>query len=251
MAEPVYTVAAAIVRGTFKVLGVSVDVVGAENIPRSGGVVLASNHISPVDSLFVGLTAYSAGRHARVMTKDSLFRHPITGPLVRGLKQIPVDRAAGAAGFEAATDRLRSGEAVVVFPEATLSRSFELKGLKTGAVRMACSAGVPLVPMVQWGQQRLSTYDKRSSLRQRGVPVVVRVGEPVDPAGDPKLATARLRASMQAMLDDARATYPTDGTGQWWQPATLGGTAPTRDEAAAQEAEASAKRAAPRAALPE
>jgi 1-acyl-sn-glycerol-3-phosphate acyltransferase len=244
MAEPVYTAVASLVRGWFKVLDVSLDVAGAENVPRSGGVVLACNHISPLDALFVGVTAYSCGRHLRVLTKDSLFRHRIVGPLLRTMKQIPVDRDAGAAGLESAVETLRSGEAVLVFPEATLSRSFELKEFKTGAVRMACSAGVPVVPMAQWGQQRLATYDKRSSMRQRGVPVVVRIGEPVDPAGDPHEATARLSASMRALLADARAAYPTDGNGQWWQPVALGGTAPTPEEALALEAAASARRAA-------
>lgn len=246
MAEPVYAATSRVVRGTLKVLDVSLDVAGAQNLPRSGGFVLAINHISPIDSLFAGIATYSSGRAVRFMAKDSLFRHRIVGPLLRTMKQIPVDRDAGAAGLTAAVDALRSGEPVGVFPEATLSRSFELKEFKTGAVRMAGSAGVPVVPVAQWGQHRLSTYDKRATLRQRGVPVVVRIGAQVDPAGDPQQATTRLHAAMQTLIDEARAAYPIDGTGQWWQPADLGGTAPTRDEAATLEAEASARRAAKR-----
>jgi 1-acyl-sn-glycerol-3-phosphate acyltransferase len=113
-----------------------------------------------------------------------------------------------------------------VFPEATMSRSLEPKSFKTGAVRMAQEAGVPLVPMAIWGTQRLWCYDKRSSMKQRGVAVELRVGRPLDAAGDPEEATQRLREAIIGLLDQAQADYPEDGTGQWWQPARLGGTAP-------------------------
>ncbi len=145
---------------------------------------------------------------------------------MRSMKHIPVDRKAGAASYSHAVESLQSGEVVGVFPEATMSRSFEPKAFKTGAVRMADEAGVPLIPMALWGTQRLWCYDRRSSMKQRGVPVEIHVGEPVDPSGDPEQATARLRESVIDLVGRAQEGYPDDGTGQWWQPARLGGTAP-------------------------
>jgi 1-acyl-sn-glycerol-3-phosphate acyltransferase len=248
MAEPVYPLAIAAALASFRVLGLRLDLAGDELVPTSGGAVVASNHISHLDFIFSGLAAHRSRRYVRFMAKDAIFHNPVAGPLMRGMKHISVDREAGAASFKAAVEALRRGEAVGLFPEATISRSFEVKEFKSGAVRMARAAHAPLVPVALWGTQRLATYDTRSTLRQRGVPVVIRVGPPVDSAGDPEESTARLRAAIQVLLDDARAAYPTDGTGQWWQPRSLGGTAPTMDEAAVLEAEAKARKAAKRAA---
>jgi 1-acyl-sn-glycerol-3-phosphate acyltransferase len=160
------------------------------------------------------------------MAKDSVFRHRVAGPIMRSMKHIPVDRGAGAASYSHAVESLASGEVVGVFPEATMSRSFEPKAFKTGAVRMADQAGVPLVPMALWGTQRLWCYDRRSSMKQYGVPVEIHVGEPVDPSGGPEQATARLRSSIIDLVARAQEGYPDDGTDQWWHPARLGGTAP-------------------------
>ena len=166
----------------------------------------------------------------RFMAKKSVFDHPIAGPVMRSMKHIPVDRGSGAASYTHAVDALRAGEVVGVFPEATMSRTLEPKGFKSGAVRMAVEADVSLVPMALWGTQRLWSYDRRSSMKQRNVPVELRVGAPVDPAGDPEAATARLRAAIIELVEAARSDYPQDGTGQWWHPARLGGAAPARED---------------------
>jgi 1-acyl-sn-glycerol-3-phosphate acyltransferase len=226
MAELVYPPALGAGYLMFAGMRLKVRVTGAGNIPRSGGVVLASNHVSYLDFIFVGFAARRSGRLVRFMAKESVFRHPVAGPLMRGMKHIPVDRTAGAASYSHAVDALRDGEAVGVFPEATMSRSLEPKAFKTGAVRMADEAHVPLVPMAIWGTQRLYSYDSRSSMLQLGVPVEIHVGTPVDSSGDPEQATARLRSAVIHLVDQARAAYPADGTGQWWHPARLGGTAP-------------------------
>ena len=76
---------------------------------------------------------------------------------MRGMHHIPVDRGAGASSFRAAVQALKAGEIVGVFPEATISRAFELKDFKSGAVRMAQAADVPLIPMAIWGSQRVWT----------------------------------------------------------------------------------------------
>ena len=81
--------------------------------------------------------------------------------------------------------------------------------------------------MAIWGTQRLYCYDPRSNLKQRGIPVEIQVGPPVDASGDPERATERLRAAIIDLVGRAQADYPDDGTGHWWQPARLGGTAPS------------------------
>jgi len=106
---------------------------------------------------------------------------------------------------------------------------FQGARLSVATVRMTVvRIAVPLIPVAVWGSQRLWTYDDRSSLTQRGVPIEVWIGPPVDAAGGQHEATARLRRAVVALLDGARAHYPDDGTGQWWQPEDLGGTAPAR-----------------------
>ena len=210
----------------FAALRMKVRVTGAEHIPRAGGLVLASNHVSYLDFIFVEFAARPSGRLVRFMAKESVFRHPVAGPIMRGMKHIPVDRAAGAASYAHAVEALRSGEVVGVFPEATMSRSLDPKAFKTGAVRMAEESGAPLVPMAVWGTQRLWCYDSRSSMTQFGIPIEIHIGPPVDASGDQVEATARLRAAVTALVDQARDAYPDEGLGQWWYPARLGGEAP-------------------------
>jgi len=226
MAELVYPPVIAGLRATFAVMGTKISIVGAGNVPQQGGVVVASNHISYLDFIFVGYACRPAGRLVRFMAKSSVFDHRVSGPLMRGMGHIPVDRDAGAASYATALRTLRGGEVVGVFPEATMSRTLEPKEFKTGAVRLARASKSPLIPMGVWGTQRLSSYDKRSTWRQRNVPIVVCVGEPVDASGDADEATRRLREAVTDLVDEARARYPDSGEGQWWQPARLGGTAP-------------------------
>src|SRR4051812_9297968 len=112
------------------------------------------NHIGYLDFTYAGLAARPARRLVRFMAKQEVFTHKVSGPLMRGMHHIPVDREAGAGSYRTAVDALRAGEIVGVFPEATISRSFELKDFKAGAARMASEAGVPLLPTIIWGSQR-------------------------------------------------------------------------------------------------
>ncbi|HET8970791.1 MAG TPA: lysophospholipid acyltransferase family protein [Candidatus Nanopelagicales bacterium] len=239
MAEPVYAPVIFTAKTLFKALGLRIRIRGAEHMPRHGGAVLASNHISYLDFIFAGLGANPAGRYVRFMAKDTIWSNPVAGPLMRGMKHIPVDRAAGAASLAAGLASVRRGEVVGVFPEATISQSFELKTFKNGAARMAADAGVPLVPVVLWGTQRMMTKGRPRDF-SRGKAISVTVGEPFHPvpADDMNQTTAALRARMADMLDDAVATYPQRPAGEadrWWLPARHGGTAPTPQEAAALE----------------
>lgn len=236
MVDPVYRPIIFTARTLFASLGLRIDVVGADSIPRTGGAVLAINHTSYLDFALGGVPADRVGhRLVRFMAKDGIFKHPVAGPLMRGMRHIPVDREAGSAAFRDAVDALKAGELVGVFPEATMSRSFEIKDIKNGAVRMARAANVPLIPMIIFGGQRLLSYDRKDF--SRGKPIAMTVGEPVPvPRGvDPDVITEELRARLEALLDATIERYPDKPPGAWWIPARLGGGAPTPGEALAIE----------------
>ena len=246
----VYPPVIAAIKTWFRVMGMSVTVTGAEHIPRTGGAVLASNHVSYLDFIFAGLAGVQVGRYTRFMAKEAVFRHRVSGPLMRGMHHIPVDREAGMASFRQALGALKAGEVVGIFPEATISRSFTVKEMKSGAVRLAQASGTPLVPVAVWGSQRLFTTGRPKDFTSRGRHILISVGEPI-PA--PKKAdgdelTAVLRARLQSLLDDLQRRtpeQPAPSEDAWWHPAHLGGTAPTPEQARADkqaEAEAEAER---------
>jgi len=235
MVEYVYAPAVAAAKLSFRGLGLKIDLRGTENVPRTGGGVLASNHVSYLDFIYAGLGAHPSGRYVRFMAKDAVWRNPVAGPLMRGMKHIPVDRDAGAESFRVALDMVKDGEIVGIFPEATISRSFELKDFKSGAARLAQAAGVPLLPTVVWGSQRLMTKGRPRDF-SRGKALSVTVGTPIDvpPDADVEAVTEQLKAAMAVMLDAAIERYPQQPSGPddtWWVPARVGGTAPTLDEA--------------------
>jgi 1-acyl-sn-glycerol-3-phosphate acyltransferase len=243
--EPVYTPVIWIARALFAAQGLKFTITGAENIPTSGGAVLMSNHLSYFDFAYAGLAAVPSRRLVRFMAKDEVFRHKISGPLMRGMHHIPVDRTAGAASFREAVNALRAGQIVGVFPEATISRSFELKAFKSGAVRMAQAAQVPVLPMIVWGSQRVWTKGHPKRLGRTNVPITLSVGAPIgarrqDDADDLNL---RLRAAMTDLLHAAQEAYPAvPGDELKYLPARLGGTAPTLEQATALDDEEALRR---------
>ncbi|WP_410619223.1 lysophospholipid acyltransferase family protein [Amycolatopsis sp. cmx-8-4] len=237
MADFVYPPVIAAARTMFRVLDNRIRIEGAEHIPRTGGAVIACNHVSYLDFIFCGLGGRQAKRLTRFMAKQEIFDNKIAGPLMRGMHHIPVDRAAGIASYREALQKLKDGEVVGVFPEATISRSFTVKEIKSGAVRMAAAANVPVVPMALWGTQRLWTKGRPKDLTRRHVPVSILIGEPMHPAkgDDWDVVTKELRDRMSALVDRAQADYPdrpASDEERWWLPAHLGGTAPTPEEAA-------------------
>lgn len=246
--EPFYGGVIGFARGLFVAQGLKFTRIGSQNIPRTGGAVIAMNHIGYMDFALAGYAAHDQGRKVRYMAKKEVFDHPVSGPMMRGMKHIPVDRAAGAAAFRSAVEALRAGELVGVFPETTISRSFELREFKSGAARMAAEAGVPLIPMIIWGSQRIWTKDHPKRLGRTGVPITLRVGEPIHVAADadPEVVTKELRETMTTMLHEVQEAYPPmTGDDLVYLPARLGGTAPTPEQAAELEkAEAERKRAA-------
>ncbi|MFX0573340.1 lysophospholipid acyltransferase family protein [Nocardia nepalensis] len=239
--EPVYDILTGLVRTVFAVQGLRVNITGQDRIPRTGGAVLAVNHTSYVDFMEVGLVGRNSRRNVRFMMKAEL-EHGIVGFLMKHCKAIGVDRHAGAASYRRALEALRNGELVVVYPEATISRSFELKEFKSGATRMAIDAGVPIIPIVIWGAHRIWTKGFPKQLGRHRFPINIRIGEPI-PAAEPGDAlTAELRTRMNELLGEAQKGYPMP-EGAPWVPARLGGTAPTPAEAAVLEREEMARRA--------
>ena len=231
--EKFYQGLVGVARRLMRAANIDVTVIGAENIPAESGAMLAGNHTGYADFILLGTGPYLHGeRLVRFMAKKSVFDVPVLGRLLKLMKHVPVDRARGGASIAPAVQMLREGNLVGIFPEATISRSFELANFKTGAARIAHQAGVPLVPCVIWGSQRIWTKDLPKHFRD--VPVIVRYGEPVALTGDAEADTAELKRQMQLLLDASRSEYAslyTDGAGEAWMPVALGGTAPTPEEA--------------------
>lgn len=232
--EPIYSGVIGFARGVFALQGLKFERTGSENIPRTGGAVIAMNHIGYFDFSYAGYSALDVGRLVRFMAKKAVFEHRVSGPLMRGMKHIPVDRSAGADAYRAAVEALQAGELIGVFPETTISQSFELLPFKSGAVRMAREAGVPVIPMVLWGSQRVWTKGLPRQLWRPKVPIRIDVGAPIPIAADADVEaeTATLRARMETMLHAVQDSYPPmTGEDLKYLPARLGGTAPTPDAA--------------------
>ena len=179
MAELVYPPVIGLVKTLWKYLDIQFEYEGQENLPRKGGAVLASNHISYLDFAFIGTGALHLKRYIRFMAKKGAFDNKIAGPLLRGMKHISVDRENGGASFVTALRALRDGEIVGIFPEATISTSFEIKGMKSGAVRLAMGAQVPVIPVIIWGSQRIWTKGLPKDFRRKSVPIHIMYGEPI------------------------------------------------------------------------
>ena len=228
MAEIVYPPVIGIAKLFWRYLGLKITIKGEENIPHKGGAIIAINHIGYLDFALSGTAFLPNNRYIRFMAKKEIFDNKLAGPLMRGMHHINVDRSNGSASFVAALRALRSGELIGIFPEATISKSFEIKELKTGVVRLAMGAGVPIIPTIIWGSQRIWTKGIKRNLRRHHVPIFITIGEPMLFSKDVDVTKAEesLRSKMKEMLNDVQKAYPDDHVGQWWAPLRLGGTAP-------------------------
>lgn len=232
----VYRAVVAGFRALFVLLGMRIDIRGEQHLPERGAAVIASNHVSYLDFAVVGLAAHRRRRLIRFMAKQASFDSPVTGPFMRAMHHVPVDRRHGELAYRRAERALRHGELVGVFPEATISRSWTLRPFKLGAASLAVREQVPVVPVITWGAHRLITVGGQRHLRRRGVAVTVLVGPPLDPpapttdghdAAVAELGT-RLRERMVTMLEQVQRDYPDSpapGEDPWWLPRPLGGTA--------------------------
>lgn len=245
-ASPAFRIIAWLVTLFLRLMRWRIEFEGLENVPRTGGLIVTFNHHSYADFFVSGLPLYNElGRPPRFLAKQELFEQPVIGRLLASAGQVPVarDRRTGRReAFEEAVQRLRSGEVVAIAPEQTISRSFELLPFSSGTARMARDAGVPVVPSVSWGSQRFATKGRPTHWRSgRGIPILVRYGEPLrmEPAESLEAFTERLRSRMAAMLHDVQRAYPERPApdDDWWLPARLGGSAPPHDEVVAQHRE--------------
>lgn len=132
---------------------------GAENFPRTGGFIVAANHLSHADPVLMGLFLHDCGLSPRFLGKAELFGVPGMGEVLRRAGQIPVHRGTGLAGhaFVEAVQAVKAGECVVVYPEGTLTRDPQLWPMRgrPGVARIALETGAPVIPVAQWGPQQL------------------------------------------------------------------------------------------------
>jgi 1-acyl-sn-glycerol-3-phosphate acyltransferase len=228
VADLVYPPVVVAIKLFWKYLGLRFDFKGVQHIPRDGGAILSINHVGYLDFALTGTAALPTGRYVRFMAKKEVFDNKLAGPLMRGMHHISVDRSSGSASFVAALRALRAGEIVGIFPEGTISVSFEIKELKSGAVRLAMAAGVPVIPTIVWGSQRIWTKKVKRNLGREKFPVTVAFGEPLyfDKQSNVEASESLLRETMIAMLHNVQQKYPDSHQGQRWAPLRLGGSAP-------------------------
>jgi 1-acyl-sn-glycerol-3-phosphate acyltransferase len=228
--EPVFRTLEITAKALVTATGTKITYQALENIPRAGGAVIAINHTSYVDWLPAALAVRRRGRRIRYMIKAEMQQVKIVNFLIKHTKTIPVNRGAGSEAYAEAVRLLQAGELVGLMPEATISRSFELKEFKTGAARMALEAEVPMVPLIVWGAQRIWTKDHPRNLGHKKIPVTVAAGPPLAPSGGVEHLDAALRDEMTSLLHRVQAEYP-HPEGAYWVPRRLGGSAPTVAEA--------------------
>ncbi len=171
---------------------------GLHHIPETGPVLVVCNHVSYLDPIYTGVFMHRSGRIPRFLAKDALWRIPVFGRVLCAAGQIPVrrDSAEASASLPAAQQALADGKAVLIYPEGTITRDPEHWPMvaRTGAARLALGSDVPVVPVVNWGTQRV--YDHYAK-RLRPLPrtdVVVRAGAPV------ALSDLRWRPTDEALL---------------------------------------------------
>jgi len=190
---------------------------GTENLPTTGGFIAAANHMTNIDPLTFAHFIYDNGVAPKILAKSSLFTVPVLGRVLRATGQIPVLRNTTKAGqsLGAAIEALHDGECVAVFPEGTLTRDPDLWPMvgKTGVARLALTTKAPVIPIAQWGAQRLlGRYKKLFKPFPRKLVTIV-AGPPVDladlydrPQDNATLreATERVMAAITALLEDVR-----------------------------------------------
>jgi 1-acyl-sn-glycerol-3-phosphate acyltransferase len=190
---------------------------GAENIPATGPAIVASNHVSYADVLFLTQFLYLNGRAPRYIGKKSLFEIPIVGRILYAAEQIPVDRESQDASkaLDHAVACLMAGHIVGVYPEGTLTRDENLwpMAAKTGIARLAILTQAPVIPIAAWGPQKvLPPYSKRLHFWPR-TKVIYRAGPPIDLSpwygkiDDQQAlseATAEVMKTLTTMLEEIR-----------------------------------------------
>lgn len=237
--EPTYRLTIALGKLLFRSLDLTVIGQGVANVPRQGPVVLASNHVSFPDFLFIGDALLQTGRLVRFMSRHDVWNNPIAGRAMDAMEHIAVDRQAPAAAYLQARALLRRDEIVCLFPEGGISAAYVVRALMPGAVALAREMGAPLVPVSIWGGQRLwpqkrahdDPFPRPTVSRHRRVDVSF--GEPmtVPPGADLTGTTRELGRRLHAGVEELQrqpAHRPRPGEWAPWYPEHLGGHAVER-----------------------
>jgi len=176
-----------------------IELTGTENLPKSGGYVLAANHVTTLDALAVAYMMYfRLHRAPHFLAKEGLFRTPIVGPVLLACGQIPVFRSGrnNTDPMQSAYNVLNAGHIIGIFPEGTLTREPNQWPMRarTGAIRLSLETGVPIIPVGQWGTEVvMDTYS--SKIRPKPWHKVrIVIGKPIsmDPYKDKKISTEDL-----------------------------------------------------------
>ncbi|MGV3103347.1 lysophospholipid acyltransferase family protein [Rothia sp. 32237D007AR] len=183
LGDAIYTVAGTFLRPLFN-LPMKVKIQGREKLPKTGGFIVVSNHLTVIDPVTVAYPLFIEGILPRFLAKEALFKAPVLGWLMRQCAHIPVARGSAQAGqsLEVAQNVLQGGGAVIIFPEGTLTKDPDMWPMsgKTGAARLALATGAPVYPIAHWGDQDFwpRRGKPRFSLPCKKVTIVV--GDPVD-----------------------------------------------------------------------
>lgn len=245
--ESTYRTALTLGRTLLRALDATVEVVGAEGIPTSGPVIIASTHVSYGDMLPIALAAHARGRHPRFMARYDVWHTRGLAGAMTAMGHIPVDRAAPAAAYLHARRLLRAGEVVAAFPEGGISYSYTVRPLTRGVAALARETGAVVVPAALWGIQRIYSVGRPEGgvlggrepgpSFARGRRIDVHLGAPltVGPGEDLTEWTSKLGVRLTEMLEGLQALphhRPAPGEHAPWYPQHLGGHAPCRSEAA-------------------
>ena len=155
-----------------------------DRIPAEGGFILAANHVSYVDPMTLGVYVLEAGRVPKYLAKSSLFEKPLIKHVFIGANQIPVYRGTADASnaLSAAVDAVNAGECLLIYPEGSATRDPDCWPMKarTGVARLALMTGAPVVPVAQWGPQKLWRYKAKLPRPFPPKRVQILAGPPVD-----------------------------------------------------------------------
>jgi 1-acyl-sn-glycerol-3-phosphate acyltransferase len=186
---------------SFFTFGFSLRRAGWAHEPKTGPLLLLSNHQSMFDPVLVGL---SSRRYLSYLARRTLFEQPVLAPLIRSLNAIPIDRGMGKDGIQAVIDALGYGRAVLVFPEGERTHDGTVQPLKAGVSLLIKRVKCPIVPVGIAGAfaawSRFRKWPKPSPLLLPPGPstIAISVGEPIDPARYAPM-------TREAMMDDLHA----------------------------------------------
>jgi 1-acyl-sn-glycerol-3-phosphate acyltransferase len=192
---------------------------GLEHVPTEGPVLIACNHISYLDPLAHAYMLLKAGRRPRFLAKKELYGNALLRLALQGMRQIPVERGSGSsAPVDAARDTLKTGEAVLIYPEGTITRNPDFTPMqgRTGVARLTLASDVPVLPIAVWGSQMVWQRKGLGSLKF-GRPIWLKAGAPMDfsefddKLDEPKtlrVVTDMVMDELTRLVNDMRSRYP-------------------------------------------